>query len=302
MRIIFMGTPDFAVPTLDALADAGHDILAVYTQPPRPAGRGKAPRPSSMQRRAEERGLSICYPVSLKGADEQASFAALGADIAIVAAYGLILPRAILGAPINGCLNVHASLLPRWRGAAPVQRAILAGDTETGVTIMQMEAGLDTGPMLAETRTTCMGKTAGELTDELAHIGADLLVRILADLPAYPPVIQPSEGITYAAKIDKGEARIAFAAGPDAVERQIRAFNPSPGAWTAMGDERLKLLGCVIEPTPGIAGMVLDDALLIGCGTAGSIRPTLVQRAGKGAMAPADLLRGFPIPAGTQLT
>jgi methionyl-tRNA formyltransferase len=302
MRIIFMGTPDFAVPTLNALVDAGHDIAAVYSQPPRPAGRGKASRPGPVHLRAEELGLAVRHPASLRGEAEQAEFAAFGADVAIVAAYGLILPRPILEAPAHGCINVHASLLPRWRGAAPVQRAILAGDAETGVTIMQMEAGLDTGPMRAVEATICAGKTAGALTDELARLGANLLVAVLADLPGHPPIAQPEDGVTYAAKIDKAESRIDFSAGPEAAERQIRAFNPMPGAWTELSGERLKLLAAQIETSPGEPGVVLDDGLLIGCGTTGSIRPTLVQRAGKGAMATADLLRGFPVPAGSRLS
>lgn len=302
MRIIFMGTPDFAVPTLNALVDAGHDIAAVYSQPPRPAGRGKAPRPGPVHLRAEELRLAVRHPASLRGEAEQAEFAAFGADVAIVAAYGLILPRPILEAPAHGCINVHASLLPRWRGAAPVQRAILAGDAETGVTIMQMEAGLDTGPMRAVEATTCAGKTGGALTDELARLGANLLVAVLADLPGHAPIAQPEDGVTYAAKIDKAESRMDFSAGPEAAERQIRAFNPMPGAWTELSGERLKLLAAQIETSPGEPGAVLDDGLLIGCGATGSIRPTLVQRAGKGAMATADLLRGFPVPAGTRLS
>jgi methionyl-tRNA formyltransferase len=301
MRIIFMGTPDFAVPTLDALVAAGHEIVAVYTQPPRPAGRGKAPRPSPVQARAEALGLPVRSPLTLRGEAEQIAFDALEADAAVVAAYGLILPLPVLHAPRLGSLNVHASLLPRWRGAAPIQRAILAGDDETGVTIMAMAKGLDTGPMLATVRTPVDGKTAGELTDELARSGAALMARVLGDIGAYPPVVQPDEGVTYAAKIDKAESRIDFAAGPVEAERQVRAFNPAPGAWTSIGEERIKILAASIEDRPGAAGVVLDDALLIGCGDEGSLRPTLVQRAGKGAMSAAELLRGFPIPAGTRL-
>lgn len=300
MRIIFMGTPDFAVPTLDALVAAGHSLVAIYSQPPRPAGRGKAPRPTPVHARAEALGMAVRTPVSLKSADAQADFAALDADVAVVAAYGLILPRAILDAPRHGCLNVHGSLLPRWRGAAPVQRAILAGDAETGVCIMQMEAGLDTGPVRLEQRTPMDRKTAGELTAELAGMGADMMVAVLADLPGHPAKAQPDEGVTYAAKIDKGESRLDFTLPAAAVERQVRAFNPAPGAWFAIAGERLKVLAATIEQTSGPPGMVLDDQLLVGCGD-DSIRPTLVQRAGKGAMTAADLLRGFPIPAGTVL-
>ncbi|OJY68174.1 MAG: methionyl-tRNA formyltransferase [Sphingobium sp. 66-54] len=300
MRIIFMGTPDFAVPTLDALVAAGHDIAAVYTQPPRPAGRGKAPRPSPVQARAEALGLPVRTPLTLRDEAEQAAFDDLDADVAVVAAYGLILPLPILHAPRLGCLNVHASLLPRWRGAAPIQRAILAGDAETGITIMAMGKGLDTGPMLAVDRTPLDGKTAGQLTDELAQTGAALMARVLADIGAYPPVIQPEDGVTYADKIDKAESRIAFAAGPQAAERQVRAFNPAPGAWASYKGERIRILAAAIEPQPGESGLILDDALLIGCGAQGALRPTLVQRAGKGAMSPADLLRGFAMPAGTR--
>ena len=300
MRIIFMGTPDFAVPALDALVAAGHDIVAVYSQPPRPAGRGKAPRPSPVHARAEALGLAARTPVSLRDPAEQAAFAALDADIAVVAAYGLILPKPILAAPRLGCLNIHASLLPSWRGAAPIQRAILAGDRETGVTIMQMEAGLDTGPMLARATTAVDVKTAGELTAELAGKGAQLMVEVLADLPAYPPEPQPADGVTYAAKIDKAESRIDFSRPAIEVERQIRAFNPAPGAWVALGEERIKILVADIELQSGAAGTVLDDQFLIACGS-GSIRPTLVQRAGKGAMATMEMLRGFAIATGTRL-
>ena len=296
-----MGTPDFAVPTLDALVSGGHEVAAVYTQPPRPAGRGKAPRPSPVQARAQALGLPVRTPLTLRDADAQAAFDDLDADVAVVAAYGLILPLPILHAPRLGCLNVHASLLPRWRGAAPIQRAILAGDAETGVTIMAMGKGLDTGPMLASLRTPIDGKTAGDLTGELAAGGAALMARVLADIGAYPPIVQPEDGVTYAAKIDKAESRLDFAAGPLSAERSIRAFNPAPGAWFAFREERIKLLAATIDARPGAPGLVLDDGLLIGCGPDGSLRPTLVQRAGKGAMSPADLLRGFPIPAGTLL-
>jgi methionyl-tRNA formyltransferase len=300
MRIIFMGTPDFAVPTLDALVTAGHDIIAVYTQPPRPAGRGKAPRPSPVQARAEALGLPVRTPLTLRDAAEQAAFDDLEADAAVVAAYGLILPLPILLAPRLGCLNVHASLLPRWRGAAPIHRAILAGDEETGVTIMAMGKGLDTGPMLATMRTPIDGKTAGQLTDELAQAGAALMAAVLADPGAYLPSIQPEDGITYAHKIDKAESQIDFAAGPQATERQIRAFNPAPGAWASYRGERIRILAATIEPQPGEPGLILDDRLLIGCGAQGSLRPTLVQRAGKGAMRAEDLLRGFAMPAGSR--
>ncbi|MDG2515175.1 methionyl-tRNA formyltransferase [Sphingobium yanoikuyae] len=297
MRIIYMGTPDFAVPALDALVKAGHDIVAVYSQPPRPAGRGKALRPSPVQARAEQLGIEVRTPVSLKDETVQAAFAALDADVAVVAAYGLILPRAILAMPRHGCLNIHGSLLPRWRGAAPVQRAILSGDNVTGVTIMDMEAGLDTGPMRAKHVTPVADKTAGELTEELAQAGADLMVDVLDDLAGHPPVAQPEEGVSYAAKIDKAEARIDFSRDAHQVERQVRAFNPFPGAFFEYGGERFRILAATVEDHAGPAGELLDHSLLIGCGH-GAIRPTLIQRAGKAAMSAGELLRGFDMPTG----
>lgn len=300
MRVVFMGTPEFAVPTLDALVAAGHDVVAVYSQPPRPAGRGKKLQPSPVHLAAERHGLPVLTPVSLKGADEQAAFAAHGADVAVVAAYGLILPAAILAAPVKGCLNVHGSLLPRWRGAAPVQRAILAGDVHTGITIMQMERGLDTGPMLATVATPVAGKTAGELTAELATLGADLMVRVLADLASFTPEVQPEAGVTYAAKIDKAESRLDFAQPAEQVERQVRAFAPTPGAFFELEGERYRVLAAQALAGEGAPGTVLDEALTIACGQ-GAIRPLTVQRAGRPAMDTAALLRGRAIPAGTVL-
>lgn len=300
MRIIFMGTPDFAVPSLDALVDAGHDIIAVYSQPPRPAGRGKALSPGAVHHRAAALGLDVRTPLSLKDSDAQHAFAALAADVAVVAAYGLILPPAILAAPRLGCLNVHASLLPRWRGAAPVQRAILAGDAETGVTIMQMEAGLDTGPMRATRATPIDSKTAGELTQELSEIGAALLLEVLADPRAHPGQPQPDQGVTYAHKIDKAEARIDFRRSADEIERQVRAFAPTPGAFFEHQGARFRILSAEITAAQGTPGTVLDDRLSIACG-GGAIRPTRLQRAGKSAMSAEELLRGYPLPAGTQL-
>jgi len=300
MRIIYMGTPDFAVPALVALAKAGHEIVAVYSQPPRPAGRGKALRPSPVHARAEEMGIEVRTPVSLKDAEVQAAFAALNVDVAVVAAYGLILPRAILDAPRQGCLNIHASLLPRWRGAAPIQRAVLAGDNVTGVTIMDMEAGLDTGPMRAKHVTPVEGKTAGELTQELADAGAELMIEVLDDLSLHPPVGQPEEGVTYAAKIEKAESRIDFTRDAHQVERQLRAFNPVPGAFFEYRGERFRILAAHVEDHHGPAGEMLDNSLLIGCGH-GAIRPTLIQRAGKGAMSAGELLRGFDMPAGSRV-
>lgn len=300
MRIAFMGTPDFAVPSLDALAVAGHDIAAVYCQPPRPAGRGKASMPSPVQRRAEALGITVRTPVSLRDADEQATFAALRLDAAVVAAYGLILPIPILEAPCLGCFNVHASLLPRWRGAAPIQRAILAGDERTGVTIMRMERGLDTGPMLATAETSVDRKTAGELIAEIAAAGAALMAKVFVDLSAYPPVPQSDQGVTYAAKIGKAEARLDFAQPAAVVERQIRAFNPAPGAFFEHAGERVKILAADVTDGAGTAGTVIDGHLTIACANR-AIRPTLVQRAGRGVMTAEELLRGFAMRPGTIL-
>ncbi len=302
MRIVFMGTPDFAVPSLDALVAGGHDVIAVYTQPARPAGRGKTLSPSPVERRARSLGILVHTPVSLRDPSVQAAFAAHAADLAVVAAYGLILPRVILDSPRLGCFNVHASLLPRWRGAAPVQRAILAGDTVTGVTIMAMEAGLDTGAMFASAETLTDGKTAGALTDELAQSGAALLIDVLANLPAYPPIPQPEDGVTYATKIDKSEGRLDFLVSAPQVARQVRAFAPSPGAFFEVQGERIRILAA--EPLIAIPaarpGTVLDDALTIACNP-GALRPVLIQRAGRAAMEPAALLRGFVIPKGAML-
>lgn len=301
MRIIFMGTPEFAVPTLNALVQAGHDVVAVYSQPPRPAGRGKNLTPSPVQARAEELGLVTLHPVSLRTNEAKAEFAAFDADVAVVAAYGLILPQAILDAPRRGCLNVHGSLLPRWRGAAPIQRGILAGDTFGGVTIMQMEAGLDTGPMLAMADTKLAGKTAGDATAEIAYMGARLMADVLDELDEFEAVPQPEEGVSYAAKIDKAEARLDFTRTADLVLRQVLAFNPAPGAFFEFDGDRYRVLAAELAAGSGDAGAVLDDRLTIACAQ-GAIRPTLIQRAGKPAMATADLLRGRPIPAGTLLS
>ena len=300
MRLAFMGTPEFAVPTLDALVAAGHEVAAVYTQPPRPANRGKKLTPSAVQQRAEELGLYVRSPLSLRQEDVQADFEALGLDVAIVAAYGLILPQAVLSAPKYGCLNVHGSLLPRWRGAAPVQRAILAGDSTTGVMVMQMEAGLDTGPVRATTETEIGNKTTGALTAELAELGAEIMVRVLADIDAFPCEQQPDEGVTYAAKIDKAETKLDFAMPAQTVERQVRAFNPAPGAWFEVEGERYRVLSAAVVAGNGAPGEVIDNALGIACQDM-AIRPTLIQRAGKPAMPAADLLRGKAIPVGTIL-
>lgn len=300
MRLVFMGTPDFAVPALNALVKAGHEIAAVYCQPPRPAGRGKALQPSPVQKRAEALSLEVHTPFTLRDPEEQARFLALRTDAAVVAAYGLILPKPILAAPRLGCFNIHASLLPRWRGAAPIQRAILAGDEMTGVTIMDMEAGLDTGPMRATVEVPVKRKTAGELTGELAQAGAALMVEVLADLSSYPAQPQPADGVTYASKVEKSEARLDFGSGATAAERQVRAFNPAPGAFFELNGERVRVLAANVEPEPGSVGQVIDDRLLIGCGR-DSLRPVRVQRAGRAPMSADELLRGFPLPAGTDL-
>lgn len=297
-----MGTPDFAVPALLALVEAGHEVICAYTQPPRSGGRrGKELTPTPVHKAAEQLGIAVRHPVSLKGAHEQAEFAALGADVAVVAAYGLILPQAVLDAPRLGCLNIHASLLPRWRGAAPIQRAILAGDEETGVTIMQMEAGLDTGPMLAIARTPVADKTAGELTAELAEIGGRLMIEVLADLHGRAPQAQPEDGVTYAKKIDKAEARIDFFNHSDSVLWHIRAFNPQPGAWIEVHGERIKVLEAIDAGLPPTThATVMDDRLTVACAL-GSVRLTRLQRPGRGPMSAEELLRGFAIPAGTNL-
>ena len=296
-----MGTPAFAVPTLDALVEAGHDIAAVYTQPPRPAQRGQRELPSPVQRRADTLGLPLRAPLNFKDAAARDAWAALDLDAGIVSAYGLILPQALLDAPRRGCLNVHASLLPRWRGAAPVQRAILAGDGETGVTIMRMERGLDTGPMLLSEATPVGGKTAGELTIELGRLGAQLIVEALARLDALTPQQQPEADVTYAAKLDKTEARLDLTRSAVELERAVRAFNPVPGAYVEISGERLKLLAASVVDGSGSPGTVLDTQLTLACGI-GALRPTLVQRAGKPPMSAAALLNGWSVAVGTRVS
>jgi len=301
MRLAFMGTPDFAVPTLEALLEAGHEIAAAYTQPPRPGGRrGRELVPSPVQRRAQRAGIDVRTPTTLRDPEEQERFSALELDAAVVAAYGLILPQPVLDAPRWGCLNVHASILPRWRGAAPVQRAILAGDETTGVTIMQMERGLDTGPMLKLSETEIARKTAGQLTEELAIVGAGVMVAALADIEALPRVPQPEVGVTYAPKIEKNEARLDFARSAVEAERQIRAFNPAPGAFFEHRGERIKIHSAEFSGVAGPPGTVMDEALTIACAE-GALRPVALQRAGRGVMTAGELLRGFPIPPGTRL-
>jgi methionyl-tRNA formyltransferase len=301
MRIIFMGTPDFSVPVLDALVDAGHEIAAVYCQPPRPAGRGKKDRPTPVHARAEALGLPVRHPVSLKSPEAQAAFAALQADVAVVVAYGLILPQAILDAPARGCLNIHASLLPRWRGAAPIHRAIMAGDAETGVCIMQMEAGLDTGPVLLREATPIGAtETTAQLHDRLSALGAAAVVRALGQLDDLTPQVQPEDGVTYAHKIDKAEAALDWSADAVAVDRQIRGLSPFPGAWFDHDGVRIKVLGSRLATGQGAAGEVLDDALTVACGT-GAVQLTRLQKAGRGAQDASEFLRGTALPAGSQL-
>lgn len=292
MRIVFMGTPEFSVPILNALVDAGHEVAAVYCQPPRPAGRGKKDRPSPVQRQAEALGLEVRFPVSLKGASTQAEFAALKADVAVVVAYGLILPQAILDAPSAGCLNIHASLLPRWRGAAPIHRAIMEGDRETGVCIMQMEAGLDTGPVLLRAVTRIKDEeTTGQLHDRLSGLGAELIVKTLDELHDLTPQRQPEEGVTYAAKIDKAEARVDWSDSAVRVSQMIRGLSPFPGAWCDVGGERVKLLGSRLAKGQGKPGAVLHG-FTIACGE-GAVEITQAQRAGKKAMPADEVLKGL---------
>jgi len=298
-----MGTPDFAVPTLAELIAQGHDIAAVYTQPPRPKGRGLGTEPSPVAKLAQAHGLTVRDPVSLKKPEAQAEFAALNLDAAIVVAYGLILPKPILDAPRLGCFNLHGSLLPRWRGAAPIQRSIMAGDSETGVMVMRMEEGLDTGPVLMAERTPIGRKTYGELHDELSRLGADLMARTLGamergSIAEHP---QPEEGATYAKKIEKSEARIDWSKPAREIDCLIRGLSPFPAAWCEAKGERLKLLDVQVVSGGGAPGEVLDDQLTVGCGE-GAIRPLRIQRAGKGAMDTEDALRGFSLPKGTVLT
>lgn len=293
MRVIFMGTPDFSVPALRAIA-AQHEVVAVYSQPPRAAGRGQKPRFSAVHRVAEDLGLPVRVPESLKGDVEQAEFAALGADVAVVVAYGLILPQAVLDAPAFGCLNIHASLLPRWRGAAPIHRAVMAGDPETGVAIMQMEPGLDTGPVLAEARTPIgPEETTADLHDRLAQMGADLVVDVLGRLPL-APVPQSADGVTYATKIDKSEARIDWSRPAAEVDRLIRGLSPFPGAWCDVCGERVKLLRCRLVDGAGSAGQVLHG-FAVACGS-GAVEITAAQRPGRKPMQTNELLRGWQLP------
>ncbi|HVW72347.1 MAG TPA: methionyl-tRNA formyltransferase [Rhizomicrobium sp.] len=303
LRLAFMGTPDFAVPTLAELIAQGHDIAAVYSQPPRPKGRGMALEPGPVHKFAESAKLPVRTPVSLKGAAEQEEFAALDLDAAIVVAYGLLLPKAILAAPRLGCFNLHGSLLPRWRGAAPIQRAVMAGDEETGVMVMQMDEGLDTGPVLMAERVRIGRKTSGDLTGELSRLGADLMVRALGALErgGVTPQPQSADGVTYAKKITKDEARIDWSQSARQIDCLIRGLAPSPGAYTEVKGERLKVLYAMPVRDRGEPGEVITDELTVGCGD-GALKLLKVQRAGKGVMEARELLKGFALPPGTHFS
>jgi methionyl-tRNA formyltransferase len=299
MRLAFLGSPEFAVPALRALAGAGHEIAVVYTQPPKPAGRGQRETPCPVHRTALELGLEVCTPRRLRGdAVEAEHFAGLHLDAAIVAAYGLILPPEFLSAPARGCINIHASLLPRWRGAAPIQAAILAGDAQTGITIMQMDAGLDTGPMLlAESTPIGPRDTAADLHDRLAEIGGRLILRVLDHPPT--PLPQPANIVSYAPKLSREDARLNFLKPAVELERQIRAFHPWPGSLALLGDAVIKFLAADVVAGEGVPGEILDDRLTIACGQ-DALRPLKLQRAGKAAMDAADFLRGFSVPEGAK--
>lgn len=303
LRLAFMGTPDFAAPTLAELVGQGHQIAAVYSQPARPRGRGLAAEPSPVAKLAEAYDLPLRTPLSLKDEAEQKAFAELEVDAAIVVAYGLLLPKAVLEAPRLGCFNLHGSLLPRWRGAAPIQRAIMAGDAETGVMVMRMEEGLDTGPVLMAERTDIGRKTYGELHDALSRLGADLMARALAALErgSIDAKPQAEDGVTYAKKITKAEARIDWSKPAAEIDCLIRGLSPVPGAWCEASGERLKILYAEPVAGNGAPGTLLDDDLTVACGDA-ALSLKRVQRAGKGVMEAKDLLRGFALPKGTRLS
>ena len=304
MRVVFMGTPEFSVPTLTEIVSAGHEVVAVYTRAPKPAGRGQAERKTPVHEAAEAFGIPVFTPRSLKGEAEQAQFAALGAEVAVVVAYGLLLPKPSLDTPEYGCLNLHGSLLPRWRGAAPIQRAIMAGDKQTGIVVMQMDEGLDTGAM-GPTEIIPIGTdmTAGELHDQMMRLGADLMGRALAALERgsldFTP--QPKSGETYATKIDKAEARIDWSKSAQEVHNLIRGLSPFPGAWfeLELGGKptRIKALRSTLASGSGKPGALLAEGLTIACGS-GAVRLTQIQREGKAAMDAATFLRGAgPLPA-----
>jgi methionyl-tRNA formyltransferase len=303
LRLAFMGTPDFAVPTLAELIAQGHDIAAVYSQPPRPKGRGMALELGPVHRFAESAKIPVRTPVSLKGAAEQEEFAALNLDAAVVVAYGLLLPKPILDAPRLGCFNLHGSLLPRWRGAAPIQRAVMAGDEETGVMVMQMDEGLDTGPVLMAEKVRIGRKTSGDLTGELSRLGADLMVRALGALERgrLTEQAQSAEGVSYAKKITKDEARIDWSKSANQIDCLIRGLAPSPGAFTEVKGERLKVLSALPVKDRGAPGEVITDDLTVACGD-GALKLLKVQRAGKGMMEAGELLKGFALPPGTRFS
>jgi methionyl-tRNA formyltransferase len=307
LRLGFMGTPDFSVPILDALGAAGHDIICVYAQPPRAAGRGQKEKLTPVHAKAQALGIEVRTPKSLKSAEEQAAFTALDLDCAVVAAYGLILPKAILDAPRLGCINIHASLLPRWRGAAPIQRAILAGDEVSGVTIMQMDEGLDTGDMLLAGQVPITGATTGEsLHDALSEMGAELIVKALEGLAAdtLKSTPQPKGGVTYADKLERSEGRIEWGKPALEIERLVRAFTPWPGSWFEFNGERIKIISASYVPGDSDEfvepGEILEGPLTVACGQ-GALRLTKVQRAGKKPVTSADFLRGFDLPTGSRL-
>lgn len=303
LRVAFMGSPDFAVPTLKALLDRGHDVVCVYSQPPKPAGRGGKLRKTPVHQAAEAAGIEVRTPISLKTPEALADFQSLNLDAAVVAAYGLILPQSILDVPRFGCLNVHASLLPRWRGAAPIHRAVLAGDAKSGVTIMQMVAALDAGPMLLTEEVTITPRmTSADLHDRLADLGGPALLCALEGVAAgtVTPVAQDETQVTYAAKLSKEEAPLDWAKPAEELDRQIRAFTPWPGATLSVAGEVVKVLDAEPEPGSGQPGEILDDHLLVACGN-GALRLKKLQRPGKKAMAAEDLLRGWPVPKGTSL-
>ena len=303
LRLVFMGTAGFAVPSLEALAAGPHRLVAVYTQPPRPAGRGLRARPSPVETAAQGLGLPVRRPASLRIPDTQEEFRALAADLAVVAAYGLILPPPILAAPRLGCINLHASLLPRWRGAAPIQRALLAGDRETGISVFQMEPGLDTGPLLAVERIAIgPASSAQSLHDQLAALAARMVGPVVDDLAAGRATArpQPEDGVTYAAKIDKAEGRLDWTEPAVVLERRLRALNPWPGCWTELGGQRLRVLAAEVATGHGVPGEVLDERLTVACGD-GALRLIQVQPAGGSAMPSAAFLRGHKIPVGARL-
>ena len=295
MKVVFMGTPVFSVPALEALVAAGHEIIAVYTKPPRPAGRGKKERRSPVHDRADALGLKVRHPKSFKDPEAESAFADLQADVAVVVAYGLILPAPVLASPFHGCINIHASLLPRWRGAAPIHRAVMAGDFETGVCIMEMDAGLDTGPVLLREATPIGATdTSGDLHDRLSEMGGRMIVETLANLDTLKPEPQPEDGVTYAIKIDKSEARIDWSRTADEIDRQIRSLSPFPGAWTEADGERVKLLRSRLAEGEGEPGQNLGD-FRIACGS-GAIDVLQAQRQGKRPMAAEEFLRGQSLP------